>query len=102
MQFSTLLSAACILLFATASVIPSSLVMRQSSKSRINIAPLLLGSCLAIGACYYNADEQGCTTAGCGSQSMLGSICSCNVNVQKALDAQLEKGKELWPVKCPY
>ncbi|KAH6723297.1 hypothetical protein DL95DRAFT_42928 [Leptodontidium sp. 2 PMI_412] len=102
MQFSTLLSAASLLLVATASAIPSSLVSRQSSTAAIDTAPLLLGSCLAIGTCYYDGNQQGCYTAGCGNHTLLGSICSCNADVQKALDVQLQKGAKQWPVKCPY
>ncbi|KAG4411061.1 hypothetical protein IFR04_015805 [Cadophora malorum] len=102
MQFSALLSAASLLLTATAIVLPSTLVERQSSTAPIDTAPLLLGSCLAIGTCYYDGDQQGCYTAGCGNKSLLGSICSCNDDVQKALNVQLQKGAKLWPVKCPY
>ncbi|KAK0119859.1 hypothetical protein ONS95_011289 [Cadophora gregata] len=102
MQLSTLLSAASLLLTAAATVIPSTLVERQSSTAPIDTAPLLLGSCLAVGTCYYGADQKSCYTAGCGNQSLLGSICSCNGDVQKALTVQLEKGEKLWPVKCPY
>lgn len=75
---------------------------RQSSTAAIDTAPLLLGSCLAIGTCYYDGNQQGCYTAGCGNHTLLGSICSCNADVQKALDVQLQKGAKQWPVKCPY
>ncbi|KAH7354918.1 hypothetical protein BKA65DRAFT_230994 [Rhexocercosporidium sp. MPI-PUGE-AT-0058] len=102
MHFPTLFSAASVLLIATASAIPSFLVLRQSSTAPIDTAPLLLGSCLAIGSCYYGGNQQGCYTAGCGNQTLLGSICSCNADVQKALDVQLQKGAKQWPVKCPY
>ncbi|KAL2070595.1 hypothetical protein VTL71DRAFT_13621 [Oculimacula yallundae] len=101
MKFS-ILTTASLLLAVTASAVPSSLLSRQSSTTPIDTAPLLLGSCLAIGACYYEGNQRGCLTAGCGNLTLLGSICSCNADVQKELDVQKEKGQKLWPVKCPY
>ncbi|KAH7410974.1 hypothetical protein BKA64DRAFT_704081 [Cadophora sp. MPI-SDFR-AT-0126] len=102
MHFPALLSAASLLLTASGIVLPSTLEQRQSSTTAIDTTPLLLGACLAMGTCYYDGDQKGCYTAGCGNMSLLGSICSCNDDVQKALNVQLQKGAKLWPVKCPY
>ena len=77
-------------------------VQRQSNFDPVDTTKLFIGACLAIGACYYETDELGCYNAGCGNSTMLGSICSCNADVQSAIDVQNAKGRALWPVKCPY
>ncbi|TVY62913.1 hypothetical protein LSUE1_G008507 [Lachnellula suecica] len=99
MQLSKLLSAAS-LLFA-ASAFPTELIERQSNTTPIATADLYIGACMAIGTCYYDtANQKGCYTHGCANESSLGSICSCNADVQSAIDVQNTHGRSEWPVKC--
>ncbi|CAG8984055.1 hypothetical protein HYALB_00002997 [Hymenoscyphus albidus] len=101
MQFSKILSTvACLLATSTAFAIPASLDARQSSATPIETAPLQLGACLALGKCYTEGTNIGCLTAGCATNELLGSICSCNASVQKVLDVQTAKGRATWPLKC--
>jgi hypothetical protein len=38
----------------------------------------------------------------CAVEDNLGGICSCVPDVQSVIEVQTAKGKEDWPVKCPY
>ncbi|TVY38374.1 hypothetical protein LOCC1_G006483 [Lachnellula occidentalis] len=107
MQFSTLfLSTASLFLAATAS--PTALIQRQSSPSPMPTPPpidtsqLQLGACLSFGQCYFDGNEGGCASRGCAGEEMLGSICSCNADVQGAIDVQNAKGRQEWPIMCPF
>lgn len=76
---------------------------RAPSTEPIDTASLRLGACLAIARCYYDGNQKGCLTTGCGDVSLLGQVCSCNAEVQAALTVQLRKGQDMWPVpKCSY
>ncbi|TVY85735.1 hypothetical protein LAWI1_G007695 [Lachnellula willkommii] len=101
MQFSTLfLSAASLFVAVTAS--PAALVQRQSNPTPMNTTQMQLGACLSIGACYFDGNQGGCASRGCGSEDMLGSICSCNADVQSAIDVQNAKGRQEWPIMCKW
>ncbi|TVY23621.1 hypothetical protein LHYA1_G007624 [Lachnellula hyalina] len=101
MQFSTLfLSAASLFLAATAS--PTALIERQSSPTSapVNTSQLQIGACLSLGQCYFDGNEGGCAARACANDNMLGSICSCNTDVQSVIDVQNAKGRKEWPIKC--
>ncbi|KUJ16160.1 uncharacterized protein LY89DRAFT_685199 [Mollisia scopiformis] len=102
MQFSTLLAAAPLLLAVFSIPATAEIEIRQSSTTPINTTDLLIGACLSMGTCYYGGNQIGCLTHGCANETYLGGICSCNADVQSAIDIQAAKGQKQWPVKCPY
>ncbi|KAF8850914.1 hypothetical protein BDZ45DRAFT_679483 [Acephala macrosclerotiorum] len=102
MKCLTLLAAAPLSLVGVSNAAPAEIEMRQSNFDPINTTELMLGACLAIGSCYYGGNTLGCYTHGCSNQTFLGALCSCNADVQDAIDVQAAKGQKQWPVKCPY
>ncbi|KAH8678838.1 hypothetical protein BGZ60DRAFT_525583 [Tricladium varicosporioides] len=102
MQFSTFFVSAAVLLMGTSgSPTPEvELVERQSNFDTIDTSALYLGACLSVGSCYYTGSTTGCMTHGCNDTMKLGSVCSCNKDVQLALDIQMVKGRNMWPIKC--